>query len=184
MRDPSKSNPQSSSAGRAAGSGPIGRADYASEDDRPFSEIRKNIHDALRMLTQHRWMFFVPFCLVTSGAFVASLYFPRTYTATTSFERRNDPIMMNLPMSAGAASFKYFRNTMVQDLTSVETVGEVVEGLGLIKDLQRDESGQLVAGSKKARDSMARNLASTLSIGTTSPSELVGTTGGWMRDFA
>ena len=94
----------------------IGRNETVQDDDRPFAEMRKNINDVLRMITLHRWVFFIPFCLVSCSAFIASLYYPRTYQAKTSFERRNDPVMMNLPMSAGAASFKYFRNTMVRDL--------------------------------------------------------------------
>src|SRR3972149_837967 len=119
----------------------LGRADRAADDDRPFAEIRKTLNDALRLLSLHRWMFFVPFSLVTCIGFVASLYYPRTYSATTSFECRNDPVMINLPMSAGAASFKYFRNTMVRDLTSMECMAEVVEKLGLLKDAGRNPDG-------------------------------------------
>ena len=151
----------------------IGRADVANEEDRLFGDVRRSIHEVIRMLMLHRWMFFIPFCLVTSGAFIASLRYPRTYTASTSFERRNDPVMMNLPMSSGAASFKYFRNTMVQDLTSVEIVAEAVEHAGLISDLERDGSGELTTAARKKRDSMARGLAGTLSVSTVSPSELV-----------
>lgn len=168
-----ESSKTSQSYGRGYNRGSIGRAQQASEDDRPFAEVRKNLHDIWRIISLHRWMFFVPFCVVTSGAFIASLYYPRTYRATTSFERRNDPIMMNLPMSAGAASFKYFRNTMVRDLTSVECLAEVVEKLGLVKNLERDADGELTPNSKRHRDSIARSLGGTLGISTSSPSELM-----------
>ncbi len=151
----------------------LGRAQNAPDDDRPFAEIRRSLHDALRLLSLHRWMFFIPFCLMTCGAFVASLYYPRTYTATTSFECRNDPVMINLPMSAGAASFKHFRNTMVRDLTSVECMAEVVEELGLIKDLQRGDDGTLTPESVRRRDSLARSLGGNLKIDPYSPSELI-----------
>lgn len=125
------------------------------------------------MLVLHRWMFFVPFCMVSSAAFLASLRYPRLYSASTSFERRNDPVMMNLPMSAGAASFKFFRNTMVQDLTSVDTLSEVVEVLGLIPNAARNDDGTYAEASAKQRDALARSLSSTLTVTTTSPSELV-----------
>jgi len=157
----------------SAGTGALGRAENAYDDDRPFAEVRKTLHDALRLLSQHRWMFFVPFCLVTCGAFIASLYFPRTYSATTSFEVRNDPVMINLPMSAGAASFKYFRNTMVRDLTSVECMTEVVNDLGLPKDAERDAEGNLTGDSARERDGLARTYSTNVNVSVTSPSELV-----------
>lgn len=156
-----------------AGTGALGRAEHAFDDDRPFAEVRKTLHDALRLLSQHRWMFFVPFCLVTCGAFISSLYYPRTYSATTSFEVRNDPVMINLPMSAGAASFKFFRNTMVRDLTSFECMSEVVTALGLPKDAERDIDGNLTNDSARARDSLARSYAANVNVNVTSPSELV-----------
>ena len=167
-RPSSKSSPS-----KTYGTGALGRAEQALDDDRPFAEIRRILHDALRLLSIHRWMFFVPFCLVSCGAFIVSLYYPRTYTATTSFEARNDPVMINLPLSAGAASFKYFRNTMVRDLTSVECMVEVVDELGLLKDAERNPEGGLSNESRRRRDSLARSLGSNLSISTVSPSELI-----------
>ena len=164
-----------SNHGKPAGAGTsaLGRTDNGFDDDRPFAEVRKTLHDALRLLSQHRWMFFVPFCLVTCAAFVFSLYFPRTYSATTSFEVRNDPVMINLPMSAGAASFKYFRNTMVRDLTSFECMSEVVDKLGLPKDAEHDTEGKLTAESARTRDSLARAYGANVNVAVTSPSELV-----------
>jgi uncharacterized protein involved in exopolysaccharide biosynthesis len=125
------------------------------------------------MLSLHRWAFFFPFCLVSCTVFVLSLFYPRTYSATTTLERRNDPVMMNLPMSSGAASFKYFRSTIVRDLTSLETMREVVENLGLIDDLPRKADGTLPESVANERDALARSLGSRLRITTTSPSEHV-----------
>lgn len=144
-----------------------------SEEDRPLAEVRKNLNEIWRMVSLHRWMFFVPFCMVSSGAFVASLYYPRTYRATTSFERKNDPIMMNVPMSAGAASFKLFRNTIVRDLTSTDYMSEVVEEIGLLHAADRHKDGTLTPAGQRRRTSLARSLGGSLSISTTSPSELI-----------
>ena len=141
------------------------------DEERPFADIRRTTHDVLRLLSLRRWSFFVPFCVVSCTVSILSLYYPRTYRATTSFERRNDPVMMNLPMSAGAASFKYFRNTMVRDLTSVEYMREVVTNLGLLKDSDRNELGALTKAGQHRRDSLARSLAGTLNVTTASPSE-------------
>ncbi len=164
---------QKSSSGKTYGTSALGRSEQGFDDDRPFAEIRKTLHDALRLLALHRWMFFVPFCLAACGAFVASLYIPRTYSATTSFEVRNDPVMINLPMSAGAASFKYFRNTMVRDLTSVECLADVVEKLNLIPGAERNPDGTLTTEFARRRDSLARSLSGNVSVAVNSPSELV-----------
>jgi capsular polysaccharide biosynthesis protein len=135
--------------------------------------MRRTLQDALRLLSLHRWIFFVPFCFVSCAAFVGSLYYPRTYSATTTFEVRNDPVMSNLPLSAGVTSFRYFRNTMVRDLTSSECMSEVVEKLGLVKDAQRNPDGTLTREWARRRESLARSLGSDLNINTSSPSELI-----------
>lgn len=157
--------------GRASykSSASLGRADHISDDDRPFAEIRKTLHDALGMLTLHRWAFFVPFSLVASTVFILSLYYPRLYRASTTFERKNDPVMMNLPMSAGAASFEQYRSTMARDLTSLKYMREVVDNLALVKGLERGDDGALTRASARRRDALARSLASTLSLSTVSP---------------
>lgn len=147
------------------------RPEHPPEDDRPLAEIRKSIHDALRIVSLHRWAFFIPFSLIASVAFLGSLYLPRTYTASTTFDRRNDPVIMNLPMSPGAASFSHFRSTMERDLTSVPNIAESVEKAGLTKDFEHDAEGKLTPKGERQRNSLAASLASTLSISKISPNE-------------
>ncbi|MFQ5493802.1 MAG: GumC family protein [Phycisphaerae bacterium] len=121
------------------------------------------------MLALHRWAFFVPFTVVATTVFVLSLYYPRLYRATTSFERKNDPVMMNLPMSTGAASFEQYRSTMARDLTSVEYMRRVVDNLELTKDFPRDEHGELTAAGRRRRDALAGSLGTTLEVSSVSP---------------
>ena len=61
---------------RSKNGGMLGRTEHFTEDDRPFAEIRKSVHDALRIFSLHRWAFFIPFSLVTCSAFIGSLYLP------------------------------------------------------------------------------------------------------------
>lgn len=125
------------------------------------------------MASLHRWAFFVPMCIVMSGAFLLSLYYPRTYSATTSFERQNDPILADLPMSQGAATFKLFRTTIAQDLTSIACMSEVVDKLNLIKDVERGPDGALTKRGERQRASLAASLASRISINTQTPNDHV-----------
>ncbi|MBU0718825.1 MAG: hypothetical protein KJ749_11295, partial [Planctomycetes bacterium] len=156
---------------RGHGSGTLARTDQVTDDERPFAEFRKNLQDVLRMLTLHRWAFFVISCVVASGAFVLSLYYPRTYQAQTSFDRHNDPILADLKMSQGAATFGLFRTTVNQDLTSKECMAEVVERIGLIETFERNPDGTLTAASARRRDTLALALADKISIATRSPNE-------------
>ena len=123
------------------------------------------------MFSQHRWAFFIPCTLVVSGAFLLSLYYPRTYSASTTFERRNDPIMVDLPNSTGAASFKYFRSTMERDLTSVAYMSDVVDNLKLVEPQPGDTGGETSPSASMRRAALARSLGSMITINTTSPSE-------------
>ncbi len=131
-------------------------------DERPFSEIRKNLNGLLRLVTLHRWAFLLPFSFVSCIAFILSLYYPRSYRAMTTFERRNDPVMVNLPMEGGLASFKYFKATMERDITSLPCMRTVVDNLGMTKDLERDKEGKFTNLASKQRDSMARSLGSRI----------------------
>ena len=105
-------------------------SEATTRDDRPFSELRTTLHQALGLLSVRRWFFFIPFCITASAIFVGSLDLPRSYAARTRFERRDDPVFMNLPQSMSAASFKYFRQTLERDITAPEYMAEVVEKLG------------------------------------------------------
>ncbi len=134
------------------------------DDDRPFAEIRKILHEGLGILTLHRWAFLVPCCLAASTVFVLSLYKARTYSAQASFERRANPVISDLPTNAVTEAYNYFRSTMVRDLKSVECMAEVVENLGLTEDFERNADGTLTAASIKRRDSLARSLAGRLRI--------------------
>ncbi|MHC5110608.1 MAG: GumC family protein [Planctomycetota bacterium] len=143
------------------------------DEERSFAEIRRILQDVLRILALHPWAFFLPFCLATSIAFVVSLYSPRSYSATASFERRDDPVALSLDISSGAASFKFFRKTMVDDLKSVTYMAEVVDNLGLTKDFERDANGNLTPASKRRRNGLARSLAGRITISSRSPGEFV-----------
>ena len=44
-----------------------------------FSELRTSVAEIVRVLSVRRWMFFIPFCLVTTMAFITSLSVPRRH---------------------------------------------------------------------------------------------------------
>jgi uncharacterized protein involved in exopolysaccharide biosynthesis len=135
--------------------------------------MRKNLNSLLRILYLHRWAFFVPCCVAAAIVFVLSLSYPRTYMASTSFERRDDPVILNLNLSEGTGSWSYFRSTMVEDITSPEVVAEAIKDMGLADNLEHDLEGTLTNKGKRRLNAMARSLAATLSVGWKMPSEYI-----------
>ncbi len=99
-----------------------------------FSELRGSVGEVLRVLSVRRWMLCLPFCVITSGAFIISLTIPRRYEAVATFERRDDPVLMNLPRSHGAGVFEVFRQTLIQDFTNPQYMVGVVKALGLLPE--------------------------------------------------
>jgi uncharacterized protein involved in exopolysaccharide biosynthesis len=158
---------------RGSSSGAAVTPAQASDEGRPLAEIRRNLHEWLRIFLLHRWAFIIPFCLVSGGAFILSLRYPRTYWAATTFERRNDPILADLEMSQGAAMFKLFSTTIARDLTSVECMTEVVDRIGLTADFERKADGTFTKASVARRKSLARQLGQRISLETRQPNEQV-----------
>lgn len=155
----------------ASAHGTIARSDHSGEWERPLAEVRKNVNDVLRVLFLHRWAFFVPCALIASIVFVMSLNYPRTYRATTTFERRDDDVVSNLKLSEGTGAWKRWRATMADDLTSPTVMAEAIEKLGLANDLPRDAAGVLTSAGVKRRDGLARSLAGYIEVAVSSPTE-------------
>ncbi len=133
-------------------------------DERPFNELRVTLHAALGILSVRRWFFFIPFCLAASAVFLGSLRLPRTYNASTRFERRDDPVFMELPKSAGTGDFSLFRQTLERDITSPDYMAEVADHLGLVDDLPRDETGQLTPEGLKRAMAIGQGLAGSIRV--------------------
>ncbi|RJP31674.1 MAG: hypothetical protein C4547_15285 [Phycisphaerales bacterium] len=133
-------------------------------EERPFHELRVTLHAALGILSVRRWFFFVPFCIAASAVFVGSLRLPRTYTASTRFERRDDPVFMELPKSPGTGDFSLFRQTLERDITSPDYMAEVVDHLGLVAELPRHEDGTLTPAGQQRATAVGQGLAGCVSV--------------------
>lgn len=123
-----------------------------------FGNMRRSLSEILRVLTVRKWVFLIPFCVATSAAFVLSLYVPRRYVAKTVFERRDDPVLVNLPRSEGTGAFAAFRRTLANDVADVQSLTEMIESRGLLEKLQASSKGA-------AADVDARQWAERISSG-------------------
>ncbi|MHC4233882.1 MAG: GumC domain-containing protein [Planctomycetota bacterium] len=131
----------------------------ARPDDVSPADLRHTVSEVLRILVLRRWVFFVPFCLATTAAFVASHYVPRTYEASTTFEQANDPVSVNLPPTLVTSTFGYFLSTLEEDIRSDEVMGPIVDELGLTGDLPRNPDGTLTEEGQTARAAIGKAQA-------------------------
>ncbi|NOT00949.1 MAG: hypothetical protein HOP29_09995 [Phycisphaerales bacterium] len=131
-----------------------------------FSDLRRSVSEVLRVISVRRWMFFAPFCVVTSAAFVLSICVPRRYEAATMFERRDDQVLMNLPLGNVQEPFGIFRRTLLQDVTNPHEAAHVVDAMKLA---EFDQEGNAipaddVAARERRRQALAAKIAGGLDV--------------------
>ncbi len=134
-------------------------------EDSSFALLRDNIFEAMRILVLRRWAFFIPFCVVTCIATIASHWIPRSYESTTVVERRDHPVLINLRQTAATGGFaRLFRPTLQRDIKSVENMTDVVAKLGLVENLSYDDDGKLTEESYKRCQSKGKALAAGIVV--------------------
>lgn len=134
-------------------------------EDSSFALLRDNVSEALRILMLRRWSFFIPFCLVTCIAAIASHRVTRIYESRTVIERRDHPVLMNLQQTAATGGFAmFFRPTLARDVRDIEAMAEVVENLELAGKLERNPDGSLTPESEKKCLDAGAALASGVKV--------------------
>lgn len=94
------------------------------------SDPRHVFSELLRIVYQRRWIFFVPFCLATIAAMLASHYLPRRYVAKTIFERRDDVAVANLVKRNSPHSFDTIRRSLSLDLKGPAALAQAIADVG------------------------------------------------------
>ena len=125
-------------------------------EDSPLAQTRHNVAEVTRIIVLRRQAFFVPFCLAATLAAVISHQIPRKYKASTAFERRENPVLNDLPDGSSIRIVKDSRSTLLRELHSVDLMEEVVDTLGLTKDLPRDPQTGLTESARAQRRARRR----------------------------
>ena len=120
-----------------------------------WADLRHTVTELLRILLLRKWMFFVPFCLILTGALLFSHRLPRQYKASTVFERRTDVATARLAREGSPHKFRALLWSFNFDIVDREAMGEVVDNLGWSKDFPRDAQGRLTPEGEKMRGSLA-----------------------------
>jgi len=115
------------------------------------SDPRRTFNEVLRVVHQRQRVFLVPFCLTITAALLASHYIPRSYTATTIFERRDDVAIADLVRQNSPHSFDTIRRSLELDLKGpAAVVAAVAEVAG------QASPGQTYAGEPLPVDPVER----------------------------
>jgi hypothetical protein len=138
--------------------------DRQGPDDSPLARARHNFAEATRIVSLRRWAFLVPFCLVSTLAAWLSYRIPRLYEVTTSFERRENPVLRNLPDGSSIRIVKDSRATMTRDLGSLALIEDVLDDLGLTRDFPRDPEGRLTPQGEAQRRALAARYAAGVEV--------------------
>ena len=133
-------------------------------DDSPIAHARTVMAELIRVLVLRRWAFFIPFCLVATLVALLSHQIPRRYSATTRFERRENVVLKTLPGNTMMVLIKDSEPTMLRTLRDVGLMEEVLDEIGLTKDLPRDEQGNLTKQGLDMRYAMAARYVGGLTV--------------------
>lgn len=134
-----------------------------SQDVAGLGELRQTVSEVARILSVRRWTFFIPFCVLTTAAFLLSLQMPRRYVVSTVFGRKNDPVLMNLPEAQRAGNYEAFRKSLSQDVINTAMLTDVVKRTVLANTANGDaEDAQ---PSSQSLDRRARSMASRIASG-------------------
>ena len=134
-------------------------------DDSPLAQVRHTVGEAIRIILLRRWAFFVPFCLVATLAAVVSHQVPRKYKVTTTFERRDNPVLTNLPAGGSMRLVKDTQPTVTRNLQHIDLMEEVLDGLTLTQALPRDAQGELTREGRGTRRALAAGFVSGITVG-------------------
>jgi uncharacterized protein involved in exopolysaccharide biosynthesis len=145
---------------------PAGPTDVTS-----LAGLRENVSEAVRILGLRRWHFLVPFCIGTVLATSAAHYLPRTYSASTTFERVDDDVLQNLPVRSPTGTFLPFRETLARDVKSPEVLDEAVTTLGLDEGLPKNPDGTLTPSGQNQLRRIGNRLAGAVTAGLVSQTE-------------
>lgn len=135
-------------------------------DEFSVTDIRHTLHEVWRVISGRRWFFVFPCCLVATIAFLGSLWMPRTYTGHTVIKRENDPVFVSMMGKSWTHPYNEMREQTTQDLRDVEMIETVLAELGLPESVQTFQNGELTPESRRARQSLARAIAGSISART------------------
>jgi hypothetical protein len=122
------------------------------------------VGETLRVLILRRWAFLVPFCVVATLAALISHQIPRKYSVSTAFERRDNPVLQNLPAGGAIKLVKDSRPTVTRDLRDITLMEDALDDIGLTASFPREANGELTPEALQARRCLAGRYVAGVTV--------------------
>ncbi len=133
-------------------------------EDSPFAQAQHTVGETLRVLILRRWAFLVPFCVVATLAALISHQIPRKYSVSTAFERRDNPVLQNLPAGGAIKLVKDSRPTVTRDLRDITLMEDALDDIGLTASFPREANGELTPEALQARRCLAGRYVAGVTV--------------------
>lgn len=132
-------------------------------DEFSVTDFRHTVHEVWRVVCVRRWLLLFPLCIVSTVAFLCSLWVPRQYAATTIIKREPDPVFANMLKKGWNEPYEDIRRSLGREISDPEFIKHVLVSEDLPEGLSHFEDGALTPEGEKSRRQLVNAVASSLS---------------------
>lgn len=132
-------------------------------DEFSVTDFRHTVHEVWRVVSVRRWLLLFPLCIVSSVAFLCSLWVPRQYSATTVIKREHDPVFANMMKKGWIEPYEDIRRSLGREISDPKFIRDVLESEDLPEGLTRFEDGTLTPQSETVLQSLVAAVSGGLS---------------------
>ena len=123
-----------------------------------------NLREWLWILFRHKKKAFFPAVGVMIVVMIASHYVPRVYTAEAKFQRLNDPALQQMEDRTAERNLDPIRRALTEDLKGRSSIEQVVEDLGMTRNMPHTPDGQLTRQGQIRRMEMVKQLQNHIKV--------------------
>lgn len=123
-----------------------------------------NLREWTHILYRHRFKALFPALLAAILAVVVSYKIPREYRADAKFERKSDPAMRSAGANTADNLLFTIRQKINEDIKGVTAVEQLVEDLGLTRDLPHTNDGALTVVGQQAKLDLVKRFQERIQI--------------------
>ncbi len=140
-------------------------------DEFSVTDIRHTLNELWRVICARRWLLVFPFLSVSLIACLASLLYPRAYTAGTIIKREHDPVFAHVIGPTWLKPYEDIRKQVGTEINDLDFLRSVLAEHDLPLDLSVFEDGSLTPAGEAAREKLAKTISEGIVVTTTEASK-------------
>ena len=123
-----------------------------------------NLREWTWILFRHKKKTFFPAVAVMIVVMLASHTIPRVYKAETKFQRLNDPALQQMKDRTANRNLDPIRRALTEDLKGRASVEQIVDDLGLTRNMAHTPDGQLTREGQMRKLDMVKQIQSRIKV--------------------